>query len=404
MLSAILTAAGALGRNRLRTALTTLAIGIGIAAVISTVALGAGSSAQVQQQIDDLGEDFIWIEAGSRNLGGVRTGSRGARTLTADDAATIERTIPEVWACSPQLTGREQLIAGNQNWNTNYRGVTVPYFAIRRWKLQAGAFFTDRDVAERARVVVLGPVVAERLFGDGPAVGQPLRLGRFPYVVAGVLQPKGTSRGSVDRDDAVFLPFTTAQQNINGQTWVDDVMCAVESPAQLERAEFQIATLLRARHDIPPGGADDFELRKPIEMLEMRASAMRTMAQMLIAIGAVSLVVGGVGIMNIMLVSVTERTREIGIRLAIGARVRDIRLQFLVEAIGLGLMGGLFGVGIGWLTSALLAAGFGWPVATSGDTTLVALAVAVGSGVIFGYYPAHHASQLDPIVALRAES
>jgi len=404
MLSAILAAAGALGRNRLRTGLTTLAIGIGIAAVITTVALGAGSTAQVQQQIDDLGEDFIWIEAGSRNLGGVRTGARGARTLTAEDAAALERTVPEVWACSPQLTGREQLIVGNQNWNTNYRGVAASYFAIRRWKLGGGAFFTDRDVQDRARVVVLGSVVAERLFGSEPAVGRALRLGRFPYVVAGVLQPKGTSRGSVDRDDAVFLPYTTAQQNINGQTWVDDVMCAVQSPAHLERAEFQIAALLRARHDIPPGGTDDFALRKPLETLELRATAMRTMARMLIAIGAVSLVVGGVGIMNIMLVSVTERTREIGVRLAIGARVRDIRLQFLLEALALGLMGGFVGVAIGWLTSVLLAGGFGWSLTISIEATAVALGVAIGSGVIFGYYPAHHASQLDPIVALRAES
>jgi putative ABC transport system permease protein len=403
MFSAIRTAAGALGRNRLRTALTTLSISIGIAAVMSTLALGAGSSAQIEQQIANLGEDFLWIEAGSVNIGGLRSGSRGARTLTADDAAAIEESVPEILACSPQISGRDQVIAGNMNWRTNYRGVNPSYFDIRRWRTQAGTVFTDDDLRRSSRVAVLGTVVAERLFGEEPAVGRMFRMGRFPFRVIGVLEPKGMSRGSVDRDDALFVPYTTARRNLNRQHWVDDVMCAVASPDLMVRAEQQILPLLRQRHEIPIGGNDDFEIRRPIESLEMRASATRTMSQMLVAIGAVSLIVGGVGIMNIMLVSVTERTREIGVRLAIGARTADIRLQFLIEAATLGILGGLLGVAIGFFVANALAAALEWPVVISPDGTLVALFIAIGSGLIFGYYPAHQASRLDPIDALRAE-
>ena len=404
MFSALWTAAGALGRNRLRTALTTLSISIGIAAVMSTLALGAGSAAQIEQQIANIGEDFIWIEAGSVNVGGLRSGSRGARTLTADDADAIEETVAQVRGCSPQISGRDQVIAGNMNWRTNYRGVDPTYFSIRRWPVQAGTVFTDYDLRQAARVAVLGAIVAERLFGDEPAVGRQFRMGRFVFRVIGVLQPKGMSRGSVDRDDALFVPYTTARRNLNRQHWVDDVMCAVASPDQLLSAEQQILSLLRLRHDIPPGGEDDFEIRKPIESIEMRATATRTMAQMLVAIGAVSLIVGGVGIMNIMLVSVTERTREIGVRLAIGARMRDIRLQFLLEAATLGIMGGVLGVAIGFFVANVLADALGWPVVISQDGTVVALLIAIGSGLLFGYYPAHQASQLDPIEALRAET
>jgi putative ABC transport system permease protein len=403
MFSAFRTAAGALGRNRLRTALTTLSISIGIAAVMSTLALGAGSSAQIEQQIANLGEDFLWIEAGSVNIGGLRSGSRGARTLTADDAAAIEEAVPEILACSPQISGRDQVIAGNMNWRTNYRGVDPSYFDIRRWRTQAGTVFTDDDLRRSARVAVLGTVVAERLFGEEPAVGRMFRMGRFPFRVIGVLEPKGMSRGSVDRDDALFVPYTTAKRNLNRQHWVDDVMCAVASPDLMVSAEQQILPLLRQRHDIPIGGNDDFEIRRPIESLEMRASATRTMSQMLVAIGAVSLIVGGVGIMNIMLVSVTERTREIGVRLAIGARTADIRLQFLIEAATLGILGGVLGVAIGFFVANALAAALEWPVVISPDGTLVALFIAIGSGLIFGYYPAHQASRLDPIDALRAE-
>jgi putative ABC transport system permease protein len=403
MVSALRTAAAALGRNRLRTALTTLSISIGIAAVMSTLALGAGSSAQVQRQIDDLGEDFIWIEAGSVNIGGLRSGYRGARTLTPDDAIAIEDAVVEITACSPQISGREQVVAGNMNWRTNYRGVAPSFFDIRRWPVRDGTRFTEYDLQHSTRVAVLGSVVAERLFGEEPAVGRSFRMGRFAFRVIGVLQPKGASRGSVDRDDSLFVPFTTARRNLNRQHWVDDIMCSAAAPDQMPAAEQQIVSLLRLRHDIPPDGEDDFEIRRPIESLELRANATRTMAQMLVAIGAVSLIVGGVGIMNIMLVSVAERTREIGVRLAIGARMRDIRRQFLIEAATLGVIGGLAGVAIGFVVATALADALQWPVVISRDGTLLALAIAVGSGIIFGYYPAHRASQLDPIEALRAE-
>jgi putative ABC transport system permease protein len=404
MLSALLSARSALGRNRLRTALTTLSISIGIAAVMSTFALGEGSAASVQQQIAELGEDFLWIESGSQNIAGLRTGARGARTLTAADATALATLIPEIAACSPQLAGRDQLIAGHQNWRTNYRGVTPAYFGIRRWQIRGGTFFTDFDDHQAARVAVLGAVVADRMFPGEAAVGRTVRLGKFPFVIVGVLQPKGASRSSPDRDDAIFLPFSTVQRYLNGQTWIDDIMCAVRSPDRMAAAEQQAAALLRVRHDIPPGGNDDFEIEQPLESLELRANTTRTMARMLVAIGAVSLIVGGVGIMNIMLVSVTERTREIGLRLAIGARVSDIRLQFLIEAVALGLLGGVVGVAIGWSAAQALSAAMDWAVVISRDGTAAALLIALGSGVVFGYYPAHRASQLDPIDALRAEA
>jgi len=405
MLLVILRSASAsLMRNRMRTLLTTLGISIGIAAVICTVALGAGSAAEVERQLDNLGEDFIWIEPGSFNSSGVRTGWGGARTLTVDDAIALPRQIPEVAMCSPQIEDREQVIVGNQNWNTRYRGVSPEFFTIRRWNLLRGTFFTDYDVQNYTKVLVLGEEVAIRLFGDENPVGQTVRMGRFPFLVLGVLESKGTSSGGVDRDDAAFLPYTTSTRTLDAQDWVDDIMCSATSPALLERAEFQITQLLRMRHGIEEGEDDDFGIRKPETVIELRAESSRTMAMMLVAIASVSLLVGGVGIMNIMLVSVTERTREIGLRLAVGARVRDIRFQFLTEAAVLGVIGGSMGVALGWVGSSFIAQSLGWDMVVSPDAIALAVGTAVGAGLIFGYYPAHQASALDPIDALRTEN
>lgn len=398
----IRTALNSLLHNRLRTALTVLGIGIGIAAVVCTAALGAASSERVQTQIDALGEDFLWIRAGSRNMSGVRTGVGGVRTLTPADAAAIEAAVPDIAMCSPQMSAREQIVSGGRNWNTRYQGVLPSFFAIRRRTLSVGTFFTDADVAAGARVMVLGPSVAARLF-DGNPVGQMVRMGRFPFRVVGVVTPGGATRGGLDRDDTLFVPITTAMRNLDRRTWVTDVMCAVTSPDRMAGAEAQIVSLLRERHRLDPDEPNDFQIQRPIESLQLRAETARTMRLLLTAIGAVSLVVGGVGIMNIMLVAVTERRREIGVRLAVGARVRHIRWQFLAEASAIGVVGGLLGVALGWVGARVLSYGFDWPTVVSVDAVMLGAASAIGAGLIFGYYPAHRASRLEPIDAIRTE-
>ncbi len=394
----------ALTKHRLRTGLTVLGVSIGIAAVICTAALGAASVARIDAQIDALGEDFVWIRAGSQNVGGARTGFGGVRTLTRGDAIAIAEEVPEIDACSAQVSGRTQVIAAGQNWNTRYQGVTAAFFDIRRRNLLGGTFFTPEDVVEGTRVLVLGPSVASRLFGNANPMGRTVRLGRFPYEVVGVVESKGVGRGAVDRDDTIFVPISTAQRNIDRRDWVTDIMCSVTSPDAVDRAERGIVTLLQARHELTPGEPDDFQIQRPLVALELRANTARTMGWILTAIGAVSLVVGGVGIMNILLVAVSERRREIGLRLALGARIRDVRRQFLSEAVAVGLLGGLAGVVLGWLGAEVLARAFGWPTLVSTDTVAFAVVLAVGAAVAFGYYPAHRASQLDPIDALRAEN
>jgi putative ABC transport system permease protein len=387
----------------MRSGLTALAISIGIAAVICTAALGAAGSSRVQEQIDALGEDFLWIRAGSRNLAGVRSGWGGARTLTPEDAVALAEAVPEITMCSPQTQGREQLISGGRNWNTRYQGVYPSFFQIRRRSLAAGTFFTDFDQQRGSRVAVIGQVVAERMFETENPIGQTIRMNRFPFRVIGVLNRGGSTRGGVDRDDVVFVPLKTAMRSFDRRDWVSDIMCGVTSADAMERAEWQAAAVLRIRHEIVPGEPDDFEIEKPLESLEMRAATARTMTMMLTAIGAVSLVVGGVGIMNVMLVSVAERKQEIGVRLAIGARVRDVRWQFLLEAMSLGLVGGVLGMAVGWIAASVLSSGFGWPTVVSRDVALVSAAAAVAAGMIFGYYPAHRASNLDPIEAIRLD-
>jgi putative ABC transport system permease protein len=282
--------------------------------------------------------------------------------------------------------------------------VLPAFFEIRRRPLFAGTFFSDADVRAHARVLVLGMSVAERLFGDGDPIGRIIRLGRFPFRVIGVLESRGIGRDGVDRDDAVFVPLTTAVSVLDRRTWVTDIMCSVRDPQAMNLAEGHVTTLLRDRHGLTADEPDDFQIQKPLEVLQLRAQQASTMGLLLTAIGGVSLVVGGVGIMNIMLVSVAERKREIGIRLAIGARVRQVRLQFLLEAAMLGLLGGVAGVGLGWLASHVVSTGFGWPTRVSPDVLLLSLAAAIGAGIVFGYYPAYRASNADPIDAMRAES
>jgi putative ABC transport system permease protein len=397
------TVAASLLRNRLQAGLTVLGVGIGIAAVMCTAALGAAGAHQVQSQIDALGEDFIWIRAGSENAGGVRSGWGGARSLIPEDAAAIERGVASVAACSPVAQGREQIVVPGENWNTRYQGVWPSFFDIRRRTVAAGTLFGEADETGSKRVLVLGQAVAGRLFGDEDPVGRLVRINRFPFTVIGVLESRGADRGGVDRDDVMFVPLSTALRTLDRRDWVSDIMCAVKSPDLTDLATAEASLLLRVRHALEPDEPDDFQIQRPVETLRMRAQTANTLTAMLTSIGAVSLVVGGVGIMNIMLVSVTERRREIGVRMAIGARVRDIRWQFLLEAVAIGLAGGVLGICVGWTAAQALTAMFAWPTIVEASVMGWAVAVAVGSGLVFGYLPAHQASLFDPIEAMRAE-
>jgi len=405
LLTLVLASSKALGRNAQRTLLAILAVAIGIAAVIATAALGNGSAAALDQRINAVGDDFLWIRAGNRSIAGVRTGSGGARTLTMEDADALVAEAPAIRACSPRITGRAQIItATGQNWNTSFRGVTTDFFDIRRRDVVAGVPFADFDETAYDRVLVAGPALAENLFGDASAVGQTVRMDGGLYKIIGVFESKGVDIGGLDRDDAVWLPITTVHRNLERQAWIDDIMCSVVSPDRMDRAEVQATSLLRERHRLLPDEADDFEIRKPIATLEMRAQTSETLHTLLTAIGAVSLLVGGIGIMNIMLVSVAERQREIGIRLAAGARVRDIRRQFLLEAAGIGLVGGLAGIALGAGAGQFLAQYYNAEALVSAELVLLATATAVGAGLLFGYLPAYRASLLDPIQAIAAES
>jgi putative ABC transport system permease protein len=403
VLNAVRMAVAALLRNRMRSTLTALGISVGIAAVMSTVALGAGSTAAIEAQLDALGEDFVWIMPGSSNTGGVRGGWNSRRTLTPGDAYAIEAEVPEIGACSSVVNGREQIIIGNRNWNTRLVGVAPAYFDIRRWRIAAGSTFSPQQVQQRAKVAMLGSNVADELFGTTSPIGAVVRIGQFPFTVIGVLAPRGSDRSGVNQDDVVVMPYTTAQRSIEGRTYVSEIICSTTSPEDTLVAEWRASEVLRVRHDIAVGEDDDFYIRRPQESLNLRLASMETLGLMLASVAFVSLVVGGVGIMNIMLVSVTERTREIGLRLAIGARESDIRVQFLIEAVVLGLVGAILGIAMGLIASQVISSTFGWQTIVSADAVGAAVGFAVAAGLIFGYFPASRAAALTPIDALRDE-
>jgi putative ABC transport system permease protein len=399
----LIAALKALRRNRLRTVLTMIGIMIGIAAVICTVALGEGSAARIHEDLLNLGDNFVWVENGSRTIAGVRSGNGGVPRLTGGDLDAIVTDVPEIKACSAQVDARSQVIAGHQNWNTTYRGVSGNYPQIRRWTVVAGTAFTEADVQQRAKVALLGHTVAVQLFGDDDPMDRPIRIGSELFKVLGVLNSKGSSTAGQDQDDFVLVPYTTAQRHLKGTTWLDDILCSASSEATITPARDHITDLLRDRHHIAANQPDDFNLPAPDESIKTREDAARTMGFMLASIAAVSLLVGGVGVMNIMLVSVTERTREIGLRMAVGGRERDVRRQFIMEAIVLSLVGGALGIAVGLVASRALADVVGWPAFVSIDTILVATAFSSATGLVFGYYPARRASKLDPIEALRFE-
>jgi len=393
----------ALRQNAMRTTLTMLGIVIGVGAVICVVAIGEGASANVERAITNIGANMIWVEAGGVNRGGVRTGSFGTRTLLLGDYEAIKLQIPLVTNVTPQADTRVQIVYGNQNWGTSVRGVGPEYLALKDWKLSRGGMYTDVDVERAANVCVLGQTLVDQLFGDQDPVGEQIRVKDQPCDVVGVLEVKGQSATGQDQDDNLLMPYSTVMKKIKGQLWLDDIMMSATSARVVDQAEQDIAALLRERHRIRAGADDDFNLRHPTEIPEAVKQSTQTMELLLAAIASVSLLVGGIGIMNIMLVSVTERTREIGLRQAVGARGRDVLSQFLVEAVILSLIGGATGILVGTLGAQAIANSFNWPMRVSPNAVVVAFGCSVAIGVFFGFYPARQAARLDPIEALRFE-
>jgi putative ABC transport system permease protein len=400
LVTGIRVALRALGGNKMRSALTMLGICIGVAAYICSVAIGQGSSSQIERQIHNLGDDMIWIEAGGRNVNGVRTGTHGTKSLTVEDARAIQQQIPLVMNVSPHVDTNAQIMYQNQNWFTRVRGVAPEYLAVRRWRVARGNFFSQDDVAYGAKFCVLGQTAAANLFGREDPLGKTIRVKRIPCRIIGVLDVKGQSPRGRDQDDVLLMPFTTVQKQIKGIYWVDDIMCSAVSPLVIASAERQITALLRERHHLVGNQANDFNLRHPVDILKARAKAKQTMTILMGSIAAIALVVAGTGIMNIMLASVAERTREIGIRLAVGARKRDILFQFLVEAVILSLIGGGIGIGLGLVGSYSIGYFAHWRTLISPLTIVVAFGFAGAVGIFFGFYPAQRAARLDPIDAL----
>jgi len=388
-------------RHKLRSALTMLSITIGVGGFIVSVAVGEGAARQIQDQISSLGENLIWIEAGSRNVNGVRTGSHGTKSLMPADARAIVEEIPLVTDVTPNVDTRVTVVFQNQNWSTQVRGVTPEFLSVRRWSMEDGRFFTHEEAEYAAKVCVLGQTVVANLFGLEDPVGQTIRVSKIPCQVIGALAVKGQSPTGQDQDDVVIMPFATVQKKIKGAYWLDDIFCSAVSPAVLAAAEEEIAALLRERHHVMSSQDDDFNLRHPADIGRARAAAQRTMTFLLATAAAIALLVGGIGITNIMLVSVTERTREIGLRLAVGARERDIRWQFLAEALAVTLVGGVVGVVLGVVGAGEIAAMAEWRTVIRADAIAAAIGFAAAVGLVFGYYPSHRASRLDPIEALR---
>ena len=393
----------ALGRNKMRTALTMLGMIIGVAAVITMVALGTGAQTSIESQIQSAGTNMIIVAAGNFTQGGVRQGQGNASTLTPDDANAI-RSVPGVQYVAAGVNTQGQLVASNQNWGTQVQGTDVDMPLIRSWPTQLGAFFSAQDVATASKVAVLGSVVRDQLFGpDVDPTGQVIRINNQPFTVSGVMVSKGQSGMGQDQDDVVFVPYTTVMKKLRGITFIQQAQVSAASATDTSATADRIAALLRVRHKIQPGDPDDFMVRTMEEMAAVRVQATQTMTALLASIAGVSLLVGGIGIMNIMLVSVTERTREIGLRMAIGARGRDVLLQFLVEAVVLSLFGGSIGIALGFALSQGVTFWMKWPTAVSPQAVVLAFGFAAMTGVFFGFYPARKAAALDPIDALRFE-
>jgi len=410
----------ALRRNKLRTALTMLGIIIGVGAVIAMVGIGNGAKAQVQARIAALGQNVILIFSGSINRSGVFSGFGGAGTLTVEDALAIQNEVSGVSAVSPEARSGGQIMAGNNNWSTEIKGEGVDYFTIRQWDFAEGTAFTEADIRAAAKVCVLGKTTADKLFPGEDPVGQAIRIKNVPIRVLGILRPKGVSMMGSDQDDTVIVPYTTCMRRLAGVTTLRAINVQAASSDQIATVQTGVTELLRQRHRIQPGRDDDFIIRNQQEISETANATTETMTALLAGVAVISLIVGGIGIMNIMLVSVTERTREIGIRMAVGARGRDILSQFLIEAVTLSSIGGAIGIALGvsapkivklvaivcskfGIPSAFISSAAGWPTLVSAESIIVAFAFSAAVGIFFGFYPARKASRLDPIQALRYE-
>jgi putative ABC transport system permease protein len=396
----------ALGRNKMRTFLTALGIIIGVGAVIAMVSIGTGAKVAVESRFASMGTNLLFVSGGSRNVRGVHSGFGGSQTLTIEDAKTIEEQCPSVSATSPNASARAQVVYGNKNWNTSVQGVGEKYTDIRKWDVEFGTFFDETHVRGAAKVCVLGSEVKKNLFEDQDPLGMVIRIKKVPFTVLGIMKTKGESGGFGSRDDMILVPYTTVMKRIQKSEFLQSIDVSATASTTTASAQKEIEELLRVRHRIMPGSDDDFSVRNMAEIAEGAADATNILTLLLGSIAAISLLVGGIGIMNIMLVSVTERIREIGIRMSIGAREKDILLQFLAEAIVLSLMGGILGIVLGVGVSKLLKyipifATITTVVSTG--SVLLAFLFSASVGVFFGFYPARKASKLDPIEALRYE-
>jgi putative ABC transport system permease protein len=392
-----------LSRHWIRSVLTIFGISVGVGAFICVVAIGNAGSSSIEYQLQSLGDNFVWIEAGSRTHNGMRLGSRGTRSLVLGDAGAILEQVPTIRLAVPNVDGHIQVVYGGENWATFYRGITPEFLQVRRWTVARGAFFTSADVDNAAMVCVLGHTVVENLFGDEDPVGKTVRVQSLPCSVVGVLEAKGFSATGQDQDDFVLMPYTTVQKRITGTFWLDDIFCSAVSREAMPGATKQITSLLRERHHLNGAENDDFNVRRPEDVIQAQLATSRIMTLLMASVASLSLLVGGIGIMNIMLVSVTQRTREIGVRLAVGATEWDVQIQFLSEAIALSLLGGILGILFGIISSVGVERLFQFPTLLTPGIFVIGAAFSAGVGILFGYYPARKASQLDPIQGLRYE-
>ena len=390
-------------KNKMRTMLTMLGIVIGVGAVIVMVAIGNGAQSQIKSQIKNLGTNLIVVTAGSTQQGGASQGAQSFNRLKVEDVDAIRAQATLLSAISPVIVTRTQIVGGTGNWRTEVNGVSTDYLTIRDWGVSSGTLFSDDDVRAKRNVVMLGATVAKNLFPDSDPVGGAIRLGKTPFTIVGVLAAKGQTANGADQDDVVLVPYTTAQTRLSGFSFLGQILASASTPDQLTPAQDEIRGIMRDVHGLSIGAPDDFTVRDQTAIAQAATSTSSVMTSLLAAIASVSLIVGGIGIMNIMLVSVTERTREIGIRMAIGARGGDVLLQFLVESIVMCLMGGLVGLAAGAGGAALVGRLTGWTIATPASAVFLAVGFSAAVGIFFGYYPARKAAALDPIQALRFE-
>ena len=393
----------ALARNKLRSGLTMLGIIIGVGAVIAMVGVGQGAATQVQGQIANMGTNVLIVWSGSGNMGGVRTGAAGVKSLVTEDMNAILRECPSVKKAAPGVQTRGQVVYGNQNWSTQVQGTTSDFFDIRVWPLKSGIAFDQAEVDRAGNVAVIGTTVEQVLFGSEDPLGKTIRIKNQLFRVIGVTAPKGQSPYGQDQDDVIYVPYTTCQKKLAGITWLQTIHVQATSQETTALAQQQIETLLRERHRIRPGDDADFNVRNMADIAQLADESSRVMTLLLGSIASVSLIVGGIGIMNIMLVSVTERTREIGIRMAIGATESNVQQQFLIEAVVLSLLGGILGIMFGLTASGIISRVLRWPTLISPVAIIVAVVFSAAVGVFFGFYPARKAASLDPIEALRYE-